>query len=344
MAPKPRKKENRKLPTNWQYRYGAYYYRVPAKVRHLWDGKTEYRLGKTLAEAHAEFARRVGYEGNVTTMADLCDRYTLEVMSKKAPATQRSNQYSIGRIRQKLGHNHVIAMTSRVLYQYQDWCISEHSTKKAALDHEVLSHMFTHAIRWGAIQHHPMVNKGVVKPSTGPGRKVLPSLEDITALAATMPEKWQLYIALKVWTGRRKGELLRVKKSDLLPDGIRFIDNKNPDNEFILAWEPEVRAIVDRILKLPGTVRGMYLFSTRDGKPYIDAEGKTSGFNSIWNRYRNGAFTAGIISVKFTEHDMRKVRASQLTADQARELLQHTNAKQTETYRPRKVVSIGREK
>lgn len=343
MSPKKRNKENRKLPARWRQRYGAYYYMVPKDARHHWDNKTEFRLGKTLAEAHQTFAERVGYEGKVTSMAHLCDRYALEVLPKKAKATQRSNQYSLARIRQKLGHNPVKAMRPRVLYEYQDLMIREESVKKAALDHEVLSHLFTCAIRWGVIDHHPMTNKGVVKPATG-RRTVLPTLDDITALASIMPEKWQLYIALKVWTGRRKGELLRVKKSDLLDEGIRFVDNKNPDNVFILAWEPEIRSIVDRILRLPGAVRGLYLFSNRSGRPYIREDGNTSGFDSIWARYRNRAYDNGLIGVRFTEHDMRKVRPSQLSAEQAQELLQHTNAKQTQTYRPRKVVALGEHK
>lgn len=341
MSPKKRLKHNRGLPRNWQYRYGAYYYRVPVAVRDQWDGKTEFRLGKTLAEAHATFAERVGYEGSVVTVADLCDRYALEVVPSKAAATRRSNQYSLRRIRQLLGHNRLTAVDPQVLYQYQEHVVKHESVKKARLDHEVLSHMFTRAIRWGLLRSHPMADKRVVKPSAGRGRKVLPTLEDVTALAATLPEKWQLYVALKVWTGRRKGELLRVKKADIsLKAGtITFTDNKSGE-VFDYAMEPEVRAIVERLLRLRDTLHGLYLFSTREGKPYMDADGNASGFDSIWQRYRNRAFADGVISVKFTEHDLRKVRASQLTLEQAKELLQHTNAATTERYRPRNVVRI----
>lgn len=340
MSPKPRSSDNKDLPKGWRRKGQSIYYRVPRGAEHHWDGKTEFKLGKSLAEAHATFSERIGYEGRVTTMDQLCDRYSTEVIPKKAPATQKLNKLSIGRIRKAFAGNRVNAIEPTHLYQYQDHMISTESVKKAALDHEVLSHMFTCAIRWGVIAIHPMTDKKVVKPSTGKGRTVVPTLEDITALAATMPEKWKLYIALKVWTGRRKSELLRIKKTDITEEGIRFADAKDKERMFTLAWEPETRAIVDRLLRLPGTMRGLYLFNTRDGHPYIDEEGGTSGFDSIWQRYRNKAYAEGKIKVKFREHDMRKVRASQLDATQAQELLQHTNPKMTERYRPQKVVRI----
>lgn len=334
MAPRKRNRDNNALPARWRYKHGAYHYRVPAGAEHHWDGKGEFKLGRTLAEAHQVFAQRIGYEGDVLLMEHLCDRYTLEVLPGKKPATQRSNQYSLRRIRKAFAGNRVAAVRPVDLYAYQDHTIKAESPKKAALDHEVLSHMFTLAIRWGVIDTHPMVDKKVVKPSAGPGRKVVPALDDLLALIPTLPRKWQLYVGLKLWTGRRKGELLKLTRADVTKQGLRFVDNKNPDNVFTLAWEPEVSKLIRELQELYQGVGSMYLFHTRTGQPYIKSDGTTSGFDSIWQRYRNKAFKDGVISVRFTEHDMRKVRASQLTADQAQDLLQHTNAKMTERYRP----------
>lgn len=341
MAPKQRNRENKALPRGWRYKHGAYHYRVPEKARHHWDGKSEFKLGRTLAEAHQVFASRVGYEGSVTTMDQLCDRYTIEVLPGKATATQKSNQYSLKRIRKAFAGNRVSAIQPKHLYAYLDHTVKHESPKKAALDHEVLSHMFTNAIRWGVISTHPMTDKKVVKPSTGKGRKVVPVLNDLVAMIPTLPRKWQLYVGLKLWTGRRKGELLRLTRQDVFDDGLRFVDNKDPDNVFILSWEPEVAKLIRELQALHQGIGSAYLFHTRTGQPYIKEDGTTSGFDSIWQRYRNKAFNDGVISVRFTEHDMRKVRASQLSAEQAQELLQHTNAKTTARYRPgRKVVRI----
>lgn len=340
MSPAKRNRENHGLPTRWRRRYGAYYYQVPKAVRHLWDGKTEFLLGYSLAEAHMTFAARCEYEGKVHTMSDLCDRYALEVVPKKGPATQRSNHYSLERIRKLLGHNRVSAVGSQVLYEYQDHVVRTESTKKASLDHEVLSHMFTFAIRWGVIpgHMHPMAKKGVVKPKASK-RRVQPIRSEMIAFIQSLPIKWQLYCQLKIWTARRKGELLRVTRFDITEDGIRFINNKNPDDHFVQPWEPETAALVERILKLPGAKTNNWLFETREGKPYINLDetdikkyGTTSGFDTMWQKNMRKALADGVVTVRFTEHDLRKIRPSQLSTGEAQELLRHTNAMQTKTY------------
>ena len=52
--PRARNIENRGYPKSWRFRYDAYYYRVPKGQEHLWDGKSEFRLGCSLGEAAAE--------------------------------------------------------------------------------------------------------------------------------------------------------------------------------------------------------------------------------------------------------------------------------------------------
>lgn len=56
MSPKPRLDVNKGLPTGWRHKHGAFYYRPPIQLRDLWDGKTEYRLGKSLSEAYRVWA------------------------------------------------------------------------------------------------------------------------------------------------------------------------------------------------------------------------------------------------------------------------------------------------
>jgi len=299
----------------------------------------EYRLGATLAEAHAEFSRRIGYEGRVQTMDQLCDRYLLEVVPDKAPATQKSNQLSLARIRPVFAGNHVAAIRPMHIYAYRDHIGKTESKKKANLDLEVLSHMFTKSIEWGLRDDHPMTNKKVVKFQLD-HRRVLPPEADVLEFLPYLSRKFQLYVALKIWTGRRKGELLRLRKGqDITEEGLRFVDNKSGD-ELLMPWEPETRAIVSELLALPGAVRGLYLFSTRDGQPYINEQGDTSGFNSVWQRAQKKFRAAG--GKRFTEHDLRKFRPSQLSASQAQVLLNHATSATTKRYQlSPKVVGIG---
>ena len=91
MCPKPKNKENKTLPTRWRLKNGAYRYRVPEGLESHWDGKKEFTLGKTLAEAYRTFSERVKINQNIYTINQLCDRYQVEVIPNKAPATQKSN-------------------------------------------------------------------------------------------------------------------------------------------------------------------------------------------------------------------------------------------------------------
>ena len=99
-----RRPENRGLPTRWTFYHGAYYYRVPPGLESHWDGKTIYRLGKTLSEAHRAYAARVEpLPGDINTLGKLFDRYALEEVPKKAPSTQESNVGALKRLKAVFG-------------------------------------------------------------------------------------------------------------------------------------------------------------------------------------------------------------------------------------------------
>jgi integrase len=329
--PRKRNIENRSLPRRWRFIHNAFYYRVPTGEEALWDGKKQFRLGRNLAEAHKTFSERIAPFENVKTMAQLCDRYCAEIIPDKAPATQKSNLYSIQRIRRVFLNNPVMAIQPHHIYEYKNRTGQTESKKKANLDLEVLSHMFTKAIEWGARNDHPMTNKKVVKFSLQPRKRYVTD-EELMSFASTLPLKWRLYVSLKVWTGRRKGELLRVRLSDLTEEGIRFHNNKQPYDRFIVEWTPETRRIVQSISNLKRPIASMYLFATRDGQPYIKPDGSTSGFDSIWQRYMRGALRDGIIAERFTEHDLRAKRASEMSLEDAQILLRHTNPDTTRRH------------
>ena len=95
-------KENKPLPKGWRFKHGAYRYSVPSKVRHLWDNKTEFTLGKTLTEAYRVWADRLDSVNEISTIAGLMDRYLLEHVPSKAFSTQEMYRLAILRIPAKL--------------------------------------------------------------------------------------------------------------------------------------------------------------------------------------------------------------------------------------------------
>ncbi len=69
-------KAHKGLPRGWRWSDGSYRYRVPKGQEHHWDGKTQFTLGKTLAEAHRVFGGRIAsVDGAITTIGSQLDRY-----------------------------------------------------------------------------------------------------------------------------------------------------------------------------------------------------------------------------------------------------------------------------
>ncbi len=78
-----------------------------------------------------------------------------------------------------------------------------------------------------------------------------------------------------------------------------------------------LRDVVRGVQQIPkprrrSNVRGLHLFCTRHGKPYI-----VSGFSSIWQRKMRSALEAGVLKDRFTDHDIRRKAASDTSLEHA---------------------------
>lgn len=191
-----------------------------------------------------------------------------------------------------------------IIYQYRDYIDKTESKKKYNLDHEVLSHMFTKAIEWGLRKDHPMTGKKVTK-FTLKSRDRYVTDDELLAFMTLLPKKWELFVALLVWTGRRKAEMLNVRYDDMLEQGIGFGNVKGKKERFILQWAPEIRSLVEEVLELKRHPDAMHLFHNRSGEAYINQKGETSGVDSIWQRAQTKAIKGNVIAEKSTMHDLR---------------------------------------
>lgn len=343
MPPKKRLRENRALPARWAWKHGAIYYLVPPSDRERWDGKSWFRLGKTLAEAHKAFSERVhSTGGKVITMQHLFDRFEFEYLPTKKAATQKYYLNALPILRKVFTTNKipVASLEPHHAYQMMDFVSKEQSVKRAKRAMECLSSAMTCAVRWGVIKANPFIGQ-VVKPATE-GRDRAVSDSELIAFASTLPKKWRLYISLKLHTkGRRKAELLNIKHSDLTEAGINFTNNKRTSDKFTVKWTPELRAIVSEIISIhPARVGDSHLFFGRRFKPYIDEDGKTSGFDSIWQRYMKKAVDGGVCQ-RFTEHDLRAKAVENESLEVAARLLRHTSTQVTAKHYRTKPEQIG---
>ena len=360
--PRARNPENRGLPARWRKTHGAYYYQVPPGLEDLWDGKKQFRLGKSLPEAYRVWAERVNALENVRTVSDLLDRYAAEVIPTKAATTRSGNALHIVQLRRVFGKMALAAIKPRHVYQYVD----KREAKQVKPDGprrqariaahreiEVLSHAYTKAVEWGYIDRHPF--KGEVRlQGEKPRNRYIEDWEIVECLALASRRKKgsvlaiQAYMRLKLMTGMARGDLLRLRDDNVKNDGIHVQRHKTAGTtgkRTIYEWTRELRAAVD-LAKAVRPVQSAFLFCKRNGSGYIDeGTGEAHGWDSMWQRFMDRVLAETKVEERFTEHDLRAKCASDAKSlEHARALLSHADARTTHAiYRrkPERVQPLG---
>lgn len=342
--PKQRNLENKGLPERWCYRHGAYYYRVPPGLEPLWNNKKMFRLGKQLHEAYKVWAERL--EGHIkhNTIGQLLDRYACEVTPAKAPKSQSADHYHIKKIRPVFGDMGLMAIQPQHVYKYAD-----KRTAKVAARREIalLSHAFTKAVQWGYISKHPF--KGEIRlDGEKPRTRYIEDWEIIECLALSHLRKAgsvraiQAYIRCKLLTGLRRGDLLRLRISDVREGELRVNTHKTGKPIIYEITEALGNAIEEARLARPVDI-SPYLFCNKLGRPYIDEKtGDASGWNSMWQRFMKRVLDETKVTERFTEHDLRaKVGSDAESLERARQLLAHADSKITNRVYRRKPEIIA---
>ena len=338
--PRRRNKENRGLPSRWQFYHGAYYYLVPAGLEHLWDDKKRFRLGRTLTEAHREWATRLELQEDAKTIGELLDHYALQHVPTLRPKTQASYLAAIKRLKPVFGTMPILALKASHVYKY----IHKRGARKvASIEVGVLSHAYTKAIEWGLIDQHP-IKKNVVKPGNPPRDRYVEDWELLETLSLPARRKKgsvkvvQAFLRIKLLTGRRRVEILRVRSTDLLDVGMRFtLAKKQSRKILIVEWSDELRQAVQSALDARPVDIAPWLFCTRRGEPYAREDGSANGWDSMWQRFMYRVLKETAVSERFTEHDIRaKAGSDSESLDRARQLLAHADSKITDRVYRRK--------
>jgi integrase len=225
------------------------------------------------------------------------------------------------------------------IYQYVD-----KRDAKVAAHREVamFSHAFTKAVQWGYIDRHPF--KGEIR-LTGekPRTRYIEDWEVVECLSLSSTRKTgsvlaiQAYIRIKLLTGLRRGDLLRLKMTQITEDGIAVATQKT-GKPMIYDWTPELRqAIEDAKTARPLDI-SPWLFCTKRGNPYFNEKtGEASGWDSMWQRFMARVLHETKVSERFTEHDLRAKCASDATTlDHAKALLAHADSRLTQRVYRRK--------
>jgi integrase len=347
LPPRKRNAENRSLPARWVYKHGAYYYLPLPGLRHLWDGKSWFLLGRNLPEAFKAWAERAGSPERITTIDALLDRYALQVIPEKAPKTQTGNQRAVRNLRPVFGRMALGDIEPQHIYQYVD---KRRAPTQAHREVEVLSHAFTKAVEWGLMKAHPFRKEVRLKGET-PRTRYIEDWEIVAALSLSSMRKRgsvlsiQAYIRLKLLTGIARGDMLRLRLGEhIQDDGIHVTRHKTAKKtggkKTIYEYEkvPERRDVVEQAKRARPVDISPFLFCNKFGKGYVNEEtGEAHGFDSMWQRFMDRVLKETAVKERFTEHDIRaKVGSDAESLDHARRLLAHVDSKVTQRVYRRK--------
>lgn len=341
--PKKRNSENKGFPTGWRAYHGAIYYRVPKGQEWQWDGKKQFRLGSTPSEAYKTWADRIGHIENASTIGDLLDRYSLQVTTTKAPKTQNNDACYVQKLRGVFGDMPLTGLQPQHIYKYVDKRTAKISAKREIA---LLSHAFTKAVEWGYIGRHPF--KGEIRlEGEKPRTRYVQDWEILEVLALPrMRHKGsvgaiQAYIRLKLLTGMRRGDLLRLKISSLKDEGICVTTNKT-GKPIIYEWSESLRLAVELAKSERPVDISPYLFCTKRGESYLDEKtGDCSGWASMWQRFFDRVKAETKVTEHFTEHDLRaKVASDAGSLEHARQLLAHADSRITDKVYRRKPETV----
>lgn len=323
----------------WRYRYSAWYYRVPKNARHLWDGKSEFRLGATLEEAWATWERRTADEPNNPaefTFNILMDAYEKRVVDRKTFKSAESNLISISRLRKVFGKMRIVDVKTHHVAQYRDIVSVENGRYAANRDLEVISHAYTKAQEWGWTEHRPQCKKN----RNPPRDRYIEDWEMAEALKVATP-LLTAYIWLKLATGQRRKDLLSLTLEDIRPEnpGIRFNPSKTSQSsgkKVLVTWTEDLLQWRDYALSIrPDSIHQNVFLNSR-GEPWVKSNGTANGFDTLWRRFQEKALERTKLERRFQEKDMRAKTGSDVELEHASKLLAHTKEEITRMVYRRK--------
>jgi integrase len=130
-------------------------------------------------------------------------------------------------------------------------------------------------------------------------------------------------LELCYYTGQRVGDVLRIRRADLIGEGIAFTQQKT-GSKLIVRWTPELRAAVERAKQLHGNIAALTLLHSRTGR--------APRYNAVREQWAAACRVAGVEDARL--HDIRAMAATVAKRQglDAQALLGHADPSTTKGY------------
>jgi integrase len=199
-------------------------------------------------------------------------------------------------------------------------------------DKATLSDIMSYCVRWGAVDRN-LIRE--VKRNTETPRDRYVEDAELEAFKEYAGPMIRPYLALRMLTGLRQGQILNLMRSDW--DGERLkVPGVKAGRTVIYEGDELAEAVNGLLVTNNGkTARSMYMLSSRNGTRYT-----SDGFRSIWQR-RMKKYTAEEGAEWFRENDLRaKVASDSSDLSTASTRLGHQSEATTKRVYRRKPATV----
>jgi integrase len=154
-------------------------------------------------------------------------------------------------------------------------------------------------------------------------RTRLISIAEYAAVREKAGPRLQVIMDLCIRTGERIEDVLKIRRTDLLDEGIRSQQTKTGAKR-IVPWTPELRSVVEGAKTLHGNIRALTLLHNR--------RGKTPDYRTVKLQWDKACAVAGVSDAHL--HDLRAVAATwaKKQGKDPTALLGHSSPAQTARY------------
>lgn len=314
---RPRKKD-RHLPPCVYLKHGAYYL--------VKEGKWQ-RLGSDLHSALIEYASIMALPED--GLSALIDKALPAILEGKSESTKKHYIYCSKLLKEVFSEFRPEQVRHGDIVQMMDAFSDRKTIANRMLTVLRLTYMW--ALDRGLVQVDPTVS---VRRFAQKSRDRLITPDEYVAIYSRCAPWLQIIMDLCYLTGQRIGDVLKIEYSHLTDEGI-FIEQQKTGKKLIVAWTPELMAVVERAKDANYKIKSLrYLLSGRAGT--------MRKHSNVWRYFKEAARKAGLDDV--TLHDLRAMAGTEAERQGAdpTALLGHTDRRTTQIYlrdKSAKVVS-----
>lgn len=304
------RKHNKHLPRNVYLRG-----KRPPTYYYVKNGKWT-QIGRTLKDALAKYASL--YEGAPGSMSALIAKALPIISHGKKPNTVNQYRIAATKLSKMFAEFRPEDVTQADVADFRRRLSDTPNMANRCLS--VLRLVFGFALEDRIVSANPCVG---IKRHVENKRKRLVTIEELTAIYRASGPRLRVIIDLLVRTGQRVGDVLKIRRVDLTPGGIRFTQQKT-GAKVIVPWTDELSEVVKRAKTLNQNIRALTLLHNR--------RGKTPDYRTVREQWDKACKAAKVTDAHL--HDLRAMSATWAKRQglDATLLMGHTSANQTVRY------------